>query len=317
MTVVQQDEKAPAGSGGRMRAARIHAYGDASVIRYEEVPRPRPGPGEVLVEVAATSFNPSEVGLRLGLLDGVLPVTLPHTLGWDVSGTVVEAGPEVTALAPGDRVIGLVDGAAADYTVAPAAVLARAPETIPPADAAAVPVAGLTAWQAVFEHARLGPGQTVLVNGAGGGIGMFAVQLAKRAGATVVATASPRSEAAVRRLGADEVVDYTAAPLPGGMDVVLNLAGIPPEAAQRLTGLVRPGGRIVTVATPVDSPQATHFVARNDPAQLRELVALIDAGALTVEIAESHPLTALHDIHRRAESGRTRGKIIIIPRSTS
>ncbi|MEV0591281.1 zinc-binding dehydrogenase [Nonomuraea cavernae] len=299
-----------------MRAARIHEYGEASVIRYDEVPRPRPGPGEVLIEVAATSFNPSEVGLRLGLLDGVLPVTLPHTLGWDVSGTVVETGAGVTEFAPGDRVIGLVDGAAAEYTVASANVLARAPETIPLEAAAAVPVAGLTAWQAVFEHARISTGQRVLVNGAGGGIGLFAVQLAKRAGATVIATASPRSRDAVRALGADEVVDYTRDPLPGGMDVVLNLAGITPEAAGELAALARPDGVIVTVATPIDSPRATHFVSHNDPGQLAELVALIDAGRLTVEIAESHPLTGLHDIHRRAESGQIRGKIIILPRGT-
>ncbi|MEU8248148.1 NADP-dependent oxidoreductase [Nonomuraea sp. NPDC048916] len=299
-----------------MRAARIHEYGEASVIRYDEVPRPRPGPGEVLIEVAATSFNPSEVGLRAGLLHGVLPVTLPHTLGWDVSGTVVETGAGVTEFAPGDRVIGLVNGTAAEYTVAPASELARAPETISAQDAAAIPVAGLTAWQAVFEHARVTPGQRVLVNGAGGGIGLFAVQLAKRAGATVIATASPRSRAAVRGLGADEVVDYTASPLPGEMDVVLNLAGITPEAAGQLASLVRPDGVIVTVATPIDSPLATHFVSRNDPGQLAELVALIDAGRLVVEIAESHPLTSLHDIHRRAESGRTRGKIIIIPKGT-
>ncbi|GGO75643.1 NmrA family NAD(P)-binding protein [Nonomuraea cavernae] len=299
-----------------MRAARIHEYGEASVIRYDEVPRPRPGSGEVLIEVAATSFNPSEVGLRLGLLDGVLPVTLPHTLGWDVSGRVVETGAGVTEFAPGDQVIGLVDGAAAEYTVASASALARAPETIPLEAAAAVPVAGLTAWQAVFEHARVTAGQRVLVNGAGGGIGLFAVQLAKRAGATVIATASPRSRDAVRALGADEVVDYTRDPLPGGMDVVLNLAGITPEAAGELAALARPDGVIVTVATPIDSPRATHFVSRNDPGQLAELVALIDAGRLTVEIAESHPLTGLHHIHLRAESGQTRGKIIIIPKGT-
>lgn len=295
------------------RAARIHEYGDASVIRFDELPTPQPGPGEVLIEVAATSFNPSEVGLRLGLLDEILGVRLPHTLGWDVSGTVVAVGAGVTGLAPGDRVIGLVDAAAAGLTVAPAGVLARAPQSIPLADAAAIPVAGLTAWQAVHEHARVGPGMRVLVNGAGGGIGLFAVQLARLAGATVVATASPRSAAAVSRLGAHEVVDYTAAALPGDMDVVLNLAGTGQEEADRLAGLVRPDGVIVSVAAPVTSPQAVHFVMRNDPGQLAELVALVDAGALAVEIAETHPLTALPEIHRRAESGGTRGKIILLP----
>ncbi|MEU8145549.1 NADP-dependent oxidoreductase [Nonomuraea sp. NPDC048901] len=297
-----------------MSAARIHEYGDASVIRYDRIPRPSPGPGEVLVQVAATSFNPSEVGLRAGFLRDLLPVTLPYTLGLDLAGTVVEVGADVQGPAVGDRVIGLVEGAAAEYTVAAASSLVRAPERLPLADAAAIPVAGLTAWQAVHEHARVEPGQRVLINGAGGGVGLFAVQLAKLAGATVIATAGPRSAAAVRRYGADEVVDYTnlsaltSTPLPGGMDVVLNLAAIGPEQAATLATL---GEVIVTIATPIDAPRATHFVARNDPAHLARLVALIDKGELVVEIAETYPLTGLDEVHRRAEAGQTRGKIII------
>ncbi|TMR98285.1 NADP-dependent oxidoreductase [Nonomuraea basaltis] len=291
-----------------MRAARIHRFGDASEIRQDEAPTPRPGSGEVLIEVAATSFNPSEVGLRSGMLPEVFQATLPHTLGWDVSGTVVETGADVTGLAPGDRVFGLVSGAAAEYVVAPAAILARAPESIPLADAAAVPVAGLTAWQAVFEHARITPGQRVLINGAGGGVGLFAVQFAKLAGATVTATASPRSAAAVKRHGADEVIDYTEAPLPGGMDLLLNLVPLPEAAAGAMAGLAP---AIVTIATPIEG--GTHFVARNDPQHLAEIAALIDDGMLIVDVAESHPLSALAEIHRRAESGDTRGKITIYP----
>jgi NADPH:quinone reductase-like Zn-dependent oxidoreductase len=297
-----------------MRAARIHEYGDASVIRFDDIPRPSPGPGEVLVRVTATSFNPSEVGLRAGYLQGLLDVTLPHTLGWDVSGTVTELGVGVTGLAVGDRVIGLVSGSAAEYVVAPAAELAHAPHSIPPAHAAAIPVDGLTAWQAVFDHARIGAGQRVLINGAGGGIGLFAVQLAKHAGATVIATASPRSTEAVRRLGADEIVDYTATALPGGMDVVLNLAAVSPQEA---AALARLGRVVVTVATPIEAPNAHHFVGANEPAQLTAMAELIDKGELMVEIAETHPLTHLTEIHRRAEAGQTRGKIVLIPEETS
>ncbi|GGP05655.1 NADP-dependent oxidoreductase [Nonomuraea glycinis] len=297
-----------------MRAARIHEYGEASVIRHDDIPVPSPGPGEVLVRVIATSFNPSEVGLRAGLLQGLLEVTLPYTLGWDVSGTVAELGAGVTGLAVGDGVIGLVAGSAAEYVVAPAAELARAPHNIPPAHAAAIPVAGLTAWQAVFDHARIGAGQRVLINGAGGGIGLFAVQLAKHAGATVIATASPRSTEAVRRLGADEIVDYTTTPLPGDMDVVLNLAAVSPEEAAALAPL---GRVVVTVATPIDAPNAHHFVGTNEPAQLTAMAELIDKGELVVEIAETHPLTHLTEIHRRAEAGQTRGKIILFPEETS
>ncbi|TMR20637.1 NADP-dependent oxidoreductase [Nonomuraea turkmeniaca] len=291
-----------------MRAARIHRFGDASVIRQDEVPTPRPGPGEVLVEVAATSFNPSEVGLRSGLLPEVFQATLPHTLGWDVSGTVVEVGTDVTTLAPGDRVFGMVSGAAAEYVVAPADVLAKAPESIPLADAATVPVAGLTAWQAVFEHARVTPGQRVLINGAGGGVGRFAVQLAKAAGAHVTATAGPRSAAAVKRHGADAVVDYTVAALPGGMDVLLNLAAVTEDAAKALAGL---GRLTVTIAAPIEG--GTHFVMRYDPEHLAAMAAMIDEGRLVAEATESHPLSELPEIHRRAEAGDVHGKITLYP----
>ncbi|WP_205304364.1 alcohol dehydrogenase catalytic domain-containing protein [Nonomuraea montanisoli] len=286
---------------GTMRAARVHAYGDASVISLEEVPVPAPGPGEVLIKVAATSFNPSEVGLRMGLLHDVLGVTLPLTLGWDVAGTVVTGAGD---LVPGDRVIGLVDGAAAEYAVARASMLARAPERIPLAVAAAVPVAGLTAWQAVFEHARIGPGSRVLINGAGGGVGLFAVQLAKHAGAYVVATAAPRSAAAVRALGADEVVDYTTTPLPGGNDVLINLVAAVPASVTALAE------EFVSISQPIEHPRAVQFVARNDPSRLTELVALIDKGVVDVT-AEVRPLESLADLHRAAERGAIRGKVVV------
>ncbi|GAA2450493.1 NADP-dependent oxidoreductase [Actinomadura vinacea] len=278
------------------------------------MPLPSPGPGEVLIRVAATSFNPSEVGVRLGLLQDVLPVTLPCTLGVDVSGTIVSLGPGVTGRAVGDRVVGRLDGgsgATAEYATAPVDVLVAAPRTIPLADAAALPVAGLTAWQAVFEHAEVTEGRRVLVNGAGGGVGGFAVQLAKRAGATVIATAGPRSAAAVRASGADQIVDYTAEPLPGGVDIVLNLVPLAADAAAGLVSLLRPGGTAVSVTTPL--PGGAHFVASNDPSQLARLVSLVDAGDLTVDIAESHPLTELASIHRRSENGQTRGKITLTP----
>ncbi|MEO3887053.1 zinc-binding dehydrogenase [Nonomuraea sp. B5E05] len=293
---------------GTMRAARIHEFGGPSVIRHDRIPVPRPGPGEVLIEVAATSFNPAEVGLRSGLLTEVFGTSLPRTLGWDVSGTVLEIGADVTGLAPGDRVFGQVDGAAAEYVTAPADLLARAPESIPLAHAATIPVAGLTAWQAVHEHARITGGQRVLINGAGGGVGMFAVQFARLAGAVVTATASPRSAAAVKGYGADEVIDYTATPLPDGMDVLLNLAAVPPPAA---AALARLGRTVVTIATPIEG--GTHFVTRNDPGRLAQLAALVDRGDLVAGPSECHPLAALAEIHRRAESGQTRGKIVITP----
>lgn len=308
----------------KMKTARIHAFGDASVIRYDNVPKPRPGAGEVLVRVAATSFNPTEAALRAGLLQAFLPVDLPYTLGWDVAGTVAEIGPGTQGFAVGDRVIGRLEGAgaAAEYVRAPAELLVPAPASVPLTHAAALPVAGLTAWQAVFEHGKVTAGQRVLVNGAGGGVGGFVTQLARRTGAEVIATASARSARAVRRHGADQVIDYTAGPVATAVDspvdTLLNLVPLSPHDAAALASAVRPGGRIVSIATPVESPadagvSAMHMVARNDVVQLAALVELVDAGEVALDISASHPLADLADVHRLGEAGRIRGKVVIIP----
>lgn len=304
-----------------MKAARIHAYGDVDVIRYEDAPMPEPGTGEVLVKVAAVAHNPSDVWFRSGLLHEMFPAAFPAILGVDVAGTVVAPGKDAP-FGDGDRVMGRIDtgGTAAEYVAAPVANLAAAPATIPLEHAAAIPVAGLTAWQAVFEHAGVRPGERVLVNGAGGGVGTFAVQLARHAGATVIATAGPRSAEAVREHGAHLVVDYTRDALADvigePVDVLLNLAGIPPETAAGLGALVRPGGRIVSAATPVEAPEgvtSTHFVARNDIAQLAELAALVDAGVVTVDVSETRPLAEIAEVHRAAAAGGIRGKVVLIP----
>ncbi|MET9736199.1 NADP-dependent oxidoreductase [Streptomyces sp. NPDC006458] len=306
-----------------MKTARIHEFGDASVIRNDTVPRPRPAFGEVLVRVAATSFNPTEAALRAGMLQAFLPVDLPYPLGWDVAGTVAEIGAGAQGFAVGDRVMGWLDsGAAAEYVRAPVAVLVAVPDAVPLANAAALPLAGLTAWQAVLKHGKVAAGQRVLVNGAGGGIGGFVTQLAKYAGAEVIATAGSRSAEAVQRQGADRVIDYTAGPvgssLDGPVDTLLNLVPMSPPDASALAPLVRPGGRIVSIATPVESAAdagvtAMHMVARNDVAHLTALVELVEAGVVAIDISESRPLTDLADVHRLSEAGRTRGKVIIIP----
>ncbi|MGW4807796.1 NADP-dependent oxidoreductase [Kitasatospora sp. NPDC004272] len=307
-----------------MRAARLHAFGDASVIRHDEVPRPRPGAGEVLLRVAATSFNPTEAALRAGLLQSFLPVRLPYSPGWDVAGTVEELGPETRGFAVGDRVVGWLEeaGAAAEYVRAPAARLVPAPRSVPLAHAAALPLAGLTAWQAVVEHGRVTAGQRVLVNGAGGGIGGFVTRLAKHAGAEVFATASARSARAVRRQGADHLIDHTAGPVAAALDrpvdTLFNLVPLAPPAAAALTPAVRPGGLVVSVTAPIEPPATTgirsvHVTARNDPAQLAALVRLVDAGTLVLDISASYPLSDLAEVHRRSEAGRLRGKVLIVP----
>lgn len=293
---------------------RMHSYGDASVLRLDEVAEPAPTGGQVLVRVAGTSFNPSEIGLRNGWLRGIFDLDLPYTLGWDLSGTVIGGG---GGFAHGDAVVARVDGgAAAEVVAVDPALLVRAPARVPLAHAAALPVAGVTAWQAVFEHAGIDRGAEVLVNGGGGGIGGFAVQLARYAGARVTATAGPRSAAVVRSLGAHAVHDYTLRPPGGTFDVVINL--VPLDRPADLVPLVRPAGTVVSVTQPVEPPagrsiRSVHFVVRNDTTDLASLVRLVDEGAVRLDIAAVRPLAELPAVHRDAEAGRLRGKTIVTP----
>jgi NADPH:quinone reductase-like Zn-dependent oxidoreductase len=236
----------------------------------------------------------------------------------------------VHGLQVGDLVIGFLpfsaDGAAAEYVLAAAARLAPAPSSIPLADAAALPLVGLTAWQALFEHANLHSGQRILINGADGAVGGYAVQLAKAAGAHVIATAGPRTSAKVRTQGADEVIDHTAgevaAALGAPVDVLLNLAPISPEQFTALAALVGDGGVIVntTVWMPAPSDQTRgirgiDLFVRSDATQLAELAARVDRGELTVDIADRARLTDLATVHTRAANGTLAGKVIILPTS--
>ncbi|WP_033329729.1 NADP-dependent oxidoreductase, partial [Streptomyces yerevanensis] len=215
-------------------------------------------------------------------------------------------------------------GAAAQYVIAPAEILAAAPKSVPLADAAALPLVGLTAYQALFDHAKLTAGQRVLVNGAGGAVGGYAVQLAKNAGAHVIATASPRSSEAVTSAGADEVIDHTttsvSAAVTEPVDVVLNLAPVDPAQLAALPALIRPGGVLVntTVWMPAPSDEqrsvrGIDLFVRSDADQLAQLVALIDRGELRVDVAERVPLAELPALHARAAEGAVHGKAIVVP----
>ncbi|MBW8802836.1 MAG: NADP-dependent oxidoreductase [Catenulisporales bacterium] len=310
-----------------MKAVRFHEYGDSSVLRYEDVEQPVPGAGQVLIRVAATSFNGVDGNIRAGFMQGPIPVTLPHTPGIDVSGTVAALGAGVGGFEVGDRVVGFLpmteDGAAAQYVVAPAEILVPAPAGIPLADAAALPVVGLTAWQALFDHAKLTAGHRVLINGAGGAVGGYAVQLARQAGAYVIATASPRSSDRVKAAGADEVIDHTTTVVTAvttPVDVVLNLAPIEPAQLDALLGLIRPGGVLVntTVWMPAPSDEARgvrgiDLFVRSDAQQLSHLVELVDRGELRVEIARRVPLAELAALHADAAAGELpSGKVVVV-----
>ena len=310
-----------------MKAVRFHEYGEPGVLRYEDVERPVPGAGQVRLRVAATSFNPIDASVRAGTMRGPMPVTLPHTPGRDVAGTVDALGDGVDGLEVGAAVIGFLpmadDGASAEYILAPAEALTPAPTSIPLSDAAALPVVGLTAWQALFDHGKLQAGQRVLVNGAGGAVGGYAVQLAKNAGAYVIATAGPRSGDAVKSAGADEIIDHTttgvSAAVTEPVDVVLNLAPVDPAELTALAALVRAGGAVVntTVWMPAPSDEergvrGIDLFVRGDAEQLSRLVSLVDGGKLRVEIAERVPLAELPALHARAAEGAVHGKVIVV-----
>src|SRR5580704_11791598 len=249
--------------GEIMKAVRYHSYGDSDVLVYEEADRPVAGSGQVVLKVAGAAFNPLDVAIRAGFVQQVFPVVFPHTPNFDVAGVVTEVGEGVRGWSAGDAVVAYLPvtapGAAAEYVAAPADALAAAPRAVELADAAALPSAGLTAWQSLFEHARLRAGQSVLVNGAGGAVGGYAVQLAKQAGAIVTATGSARSAGRIRSYGADQVIDYTATSLPQAVagrrfDVVLNLARTAAEETAALADLTADGGAFVITTGPAPDP---------------------------------------------------------------
>jgi len=309
-----------------MKAVRFHEFGGPEVLRYEDADQPVAGSGQVLIRVAGSAFNPADNGIRSGTLP--FPVTLPHVPGYDVSGTVESLGEDVNTFEVGDSVIGFIpmgaDGSAAEYVVAPAEALVKAPSTIDLADAAALPSVALTAWQALFDLADLKAGQRVLISGAGGSVGGYAIQLAKHVGAYVIATASQRSIDSVRTAGADEVINHTSTTVLDSVtepvDVLLNLAPITPEDFEALVQIVRDGGIVVSttawMATPGDETRGVRtagvFVEPKAD-ELTQLVALVDGGEIVVDIAERVALSELPAVHARAAVGQTYGKIVASP----
>ena len=310
-----------------MKAVRYHAYGDSSVLVHEEAERPTPAAGQVVLQVAGTAFNPLDVAIRAGYVQQDFPVTFPHIPNFDVAGLITDIGDGVTGWTTGDTVITALPpnapGAAAEYAAADASALAAAPRTADLADAAALPSAGLTAWQSLFTHAQLKEGQTILINGAGGAVGGYAVQLATQAGATVTATASPRSAERIRTYGAHRIIDYTAAPVPDQAagqqyDVVLDLVRSSPQETAQLIGLVTDGGPLVstTFPSPQDPGRGIRLISvylRTDAAQLATLAARVDTGQLKIHVAARRPLTDLPAVHDEAVTGQLPGKTILIP----
>jgi NADPH:quinone reductase-like Zn-dependent oxidoreductase len=330
-----------------MKAVIAETYGGPEVLELADVPAPQVGPNGVLVRVHASSVNPVDWKLRKGMLSGMWKLRFPVIWGCDLSGVVEQVGNAVTFFKPGDDVYGCKHGkvaqtyrgAYAEYVVAPESTLARKPASLRHEEAAAIPLASLTAWQALVEMGGLQAGQRVLVHAAAGGVGVFAVQIAKALGAHVAATASARNHDFLRELGADEVIDYAKDKIEdrlSGYDIVLD--GVGQSVWSSSFKVLKRGGRLLTLTAPVpDKPSGSlrffaTAAAGMAPAMIRatftgkkfamvsikprggdleKINSLIEAGKLRPVIEKVFPLEQIADAHRLSETGHVRGKIVL------
>jgi len=305
-----------------MKAVRVHRFGPPEVISFDDVPKPEPGRGEVVVRVAAAGIGPWDALIRSG--KSVLPQPLPLILGSDVSGEIDSLGPGVANLKVGDEVFGVTNerftGAYAEYAVAKAAMIAPKPKTLNHVHAASVPVIAVTAWQMVVDFAQLSSGQAVLIHGGAGNVGGYAVQLAKRAGAVVIATASVENDSYVRRLGADGVIDYRARRFEERVkeiDAVIDTVG--GETLDRSYGVLKRGGIVVSAAAQPSKEKAEQygvravfFLVQVTTQRLTMIREMIDAGALQSEVGEVLWLDEARKGHEMLEGApHRRGKIVI------
>lgn len=305
-----------------MKAITYRAYGGPDVLEYGDVPEPKLGPDSVLVRVAAASVNPVDWKIQAGYLDSALDVVFPVIPGWDVAGVVERVGAGVTEFAVGDEVIGYVRedmvrrGTFAEYVAAPVRTLARKPSSLDFAQAAGLPLAGLTAYQALTGALEIKPGETVLVHAAAGGVGSLAVQIAVALGARVIGTAGEHNHDYLRTLGAEPVAygeglgERVRALAPEGVDAALDLIG--GEALRISPALLADGGRLASVADgSVLALGGRYVFVRPDAADLTALTELAESGRLTVEVAATFPLERAADAQRLNAAGHTRGKIVV------
>lgn len=304
-----------------MKAIRVAAYGSPDIMTLSELDDPVPGDNEVLLDVAAASVNPIDWKIVSGAMKAFISLPLPFTPGVDATGTVIAVGRNVTTLVPGDEVMGFIGivGAYATRVVVDSSRLARKPERLSFAEAAAMPAASLTAWQALHEHGALQAGQTVLIHAAAGGVGSAAVQLAKLAGARVIGTASAGNRDYVQSLGATEVIDYIAedfAERASNFDLVLDLVGGDTQA--RSWSVLKPGGVLVSTVSKPDAARGhdvgatgKNFATRADGSLLARLAALYASGDLRTHIHAVFPLPQAGQALAMSMAGHVRGKVVI------
>lgn len=303
----------------KMEAVRIHQYGGPEELKVEEVPRPQAAAGEVLIRVHAAGVNPVDWKIRAGYLKDFMPVPMPFIPGIDVSGVVEATGPGVTQFKKGDEVFGAGKGAYAEFAVAKESELARKPASLDHVHATALPVAALTAWQALFNVAHLTAGQRVLIHGASGGVGSFGAQFAKAKGVYVIGTASGRNQAYLRELGVDEPIDYEKARFEDvvrNVDVVLDTQG--DDTQQRSWKVLQQGGMLVSIVQlPSAEEAAKHgarsarFVRQPNAGELSEIARLVDSGKVMVAVDSVLPLSEAVRAHELSQTGHARGKLVL------
>lgn len=306
-----------------MRAVRIHQYGGTETLQLEQIEIPKIDADDILIKVKAAAINPVDWKIREGHLQDFIPYQLPVTLGWDVAGIVTEVGAEVSDFKVGDEVFSRPDisrdGSYADYIAVKANEAVLKSAKLDFAQAAALPLAGITAWQCLVDVGQLQAGQRVLIHAGAGGVGHLAIQIAKAKGATVIATASAANLSLLTQFGADQAVDYTQAPLSEqieAVDLVIDTMG--GEVQNNSWPLLKAGGMLVSVVQPPSEETAkahnvnAAFVFIQPSSRiLRELNLLVEADQLTPLIEHRFPLEQIAAAHQQSESGRTRGKIVI------
>lgn len=305
-----------------MKALVIRSFGGPEVLKYEEVPRPEPNDDQVLVRVVAAALNPVDTAVRQGYMRNRTGEKFPMIIGYDIAGVVEKAGPKVTKLKPGDAVyayLTLNGGGYAEYAVASENEASRKPKTLTFEEAAAVPLAGETAWQALIETAQLQSGQTVLIHGGSGGVGSLAVQIAKARGAKVIATASTANQETLKQLGVDQAIDYTQAKFEEqvkDVDVVIDTVG--KDTLTRSYDVVKKGGIVVTIAGKPDQAECDKrgircASIRGEPKaeRLEELTKVIEAGKLKPLVSQVLPLSEGAKAQEQVATRHTRGKIVL------
>jgi NADPH:quinone reductase-like Zn-dependent oxidoreductase len=306
-----------------MKAVVAHEYGGPDVLKYEDAPRPAPKNNQILVRVIAAGVNPVDGMIRSGMFVKDKKLTSPIILGGDIAGIVEATGSQIAKFKKGDAVYAYLslmnNGGYAEYAVANAKEAAVKPKSISFVEAAAVPIVALTAWQALIDGAKLSAGQSVLIHGGSGGVGTFAIQIAKARGAKVFATASTANQDLLKQLGADVAIDYTKQKfddIAKDVDVVLDSVG--GDTLARSYGVVKKGGFIATLVSRLDQDELTKHGIRGESIsvtpnseELAEIGKLIDGGKIKVIVSQTLPLADAIKAQEQAATGHTRGKIVL------